>query len=297
MQINFLNKQNIFSTKLNYQNNIQDLRFNSVNSDVFVKRSMSFTGKSSVKRDFIELFKTLGKSEKDFLNACLKSTKLGSGQEGSVYRIPFKNFKKYVLKVIEGFDFSSVEPIEKMTDDFPDNNFGQPIAKLGEKVLILRKLEGKTLSSLIPESPSYSHNLEQKTVDYYKMMASMPQESFDDYVKDITTLNKKNRSLDPNSGNIILKDKKFQITDTFNRSYNFLGDVLFPFFPDSRREINFSNDETEEYKKAILRKLFTAAKKNNIFHGMNDQVFWLLYHSQEGSVAEELKKLLQDYLK
>lgn len=44
MQINVLNKQNIFTSKSNYQTNMQSQRFNSIKCNAFMKNNPAFTG-------------------------------------------------------------------------------------------------------------------------------------------------------------------------------------------------------------------------------------------------------------
>lgn len=49
MQINVLNKQNIFTSKSNYQTNVQNQRFNSISNDVFIKTQPAFTSINPLK--------------------------------------------------------------------------------------------------------------------------------------------------------------------------------------------------------------------------------------------------------
>lgn len=303
MKIKIADKQNIFNPKLNCQNQTPNRCFldNSIKNDIFIKNAVTFTGKNEICNGFVKLFKPLKMSEQDFIKTCLQAKKkIGSGSEGIVYKIPIKGFDNYVLKITKEFSTENIELVGKLKDDFPKNNFGQPVAQMGEEVFILKKLNGKSLLRFLPKnSTNCNDTLKQKTRKYYAMIANIPQESFDSYVKDIITINKKNRRFDPNSGNIILnpKDKRFQITDFLNFSWNFLGDTLLPFFPDSRRKIKFSNEEIVENKKIILSKIFKAAKKHKIFYGMRDEAFEVLRNTQETPISIEMDKFLDAYLK
>ncbi|MCB0354525.1 MAG: hypothetical protein KDD64_13400 [Bdellovibrionales bacterium] len=155
---------------------------------------------------------------------------LGEGMNCHVFRIP--GVQAYALRLpkriarLEGRDsFSEVE------DPFPDLNFGQPVGRF-RNALIIKRAPGVSLSQF--------RDQEQRQIDCQKRfeeLADLPDRSFQLFVAAVSALNAKNLLLDSlHSGNVLLDKSGLLLTpiDFEKRpeagSLNSLSDVANALF-------------------------------------------------------------------
>ncbi|MEI8378135.1 MAG: hypothetical protein WCF95_06320, partial [bacterium] len=134
---NYLNKPHISKSSATSKNHYSEIK--PMSSD-----NVSFAG-GDVGSKFVSSFKKLNISEVAFVKKCLKAEELGCGTFSTVYDIPMDGFEDYVMKVSNDFNKKSIAKLEKVKNYFPHRNFGQPVAKMGEDISILRRSKGLTL--------------------------------------------------------------------------------------------------------------------------------------------------------
>lgn len=281
--------KNLFSSKQSrYETSgFSDIK-NQQNSSV---DQISFCG-ATIYDKFRKSFKALNISEVDFIKKCMRrNMQIGIGGHGDVFKIPIKGFENYVLKVFR--ERREIGKLEKVKNDFPNNNFGQPIAKFGEDYQILRKINSTPLSRY--NEPFYDMELKDKAERYYKLLSNLPQKSYNNFIKQIKIANKQGYIFDPgNLGNIMIKGTKLSILDLNKHPReNMLGDPLYAIFYNG---VYFTNPQILKNKLSILGKLFKASKKENLRYGMADEAYWVVFHSEENVFKNKMDNFLEKYL-
>ncbi|MBQ3640441.1 hypothetical protein II906_00680 [bacterium] len=143
---------------------------------------------------------------------------VGEGKYNKTYELP--NTDKFLLKISKGINSDNVSEfqtgIKKEEDLFPKLNVGQSIATIGECMTLILKQKGCSLS--IP----YTHrsNLTQEDIDKYMSditrLSNMPQESYNNFAREIKELLKQGCYLDYfNSNNIMITPDEINIVDIF----------------------------------------------------------------------------------
>lgn len=262
----------------------------SENTNNKINYQLTFTG-VTLYQDFATKFKKLQISETDFIKQCMNKRPIGKGQEGYVFNIPIIGFENFVLKKTPGRN--AIGELEKIQNEFPHQNYGQAIAKMGEHIRILRRQNGPTLKKL--QKFTKRKSVEKTAEEYYQKLANLPQRTYNSYFKNIENLNQKDYHFDGgNSGNITLHKNKLNILDIQKDvRNNMLGECIYPFF----EGFYYTNPQITGNKTIILTKLFSAAQKTNVIYGMNDFAFDFLYKKEEPSIKIELNKLLEKFLK
>lgn len=238
--------------------------------------------------DIIKLFNDLKMSEGSFVDECMKHNHIGYGQEGIVYDIPFKDFDGFVIKISHDFfNNQIIKPISKVNDNFKYKNFGQPVAKIGEMISILKKAEGIPLDRL---SDSNSENLAEEVKKYYAKLSTIPQKTFDEFVSNIKFMNNNGYYFDGgNSGNVLydVQTQRFNIIDINKEKWkNSIGDILSPFFIFDKNEIETPNTKIFQDKIMLIRKIFIAAKKQKISKTKDDYLLEHLFKKFKGTSFE-----------
>lgn len=247
-------------------------------SQISPSKNSSFKGGKDLSSTFVSSFHKLNISEQKFIKNCQKTTLIGRGTEGQIYNIPFSDFSNYVMKIFSNFESQDIEPIAKIKNDFPYHNFGQPIAKIGEDVLILRRLpSGNSLDKFA------------KNKDYFEKISKLPQEKFNNFFKYVKMLNQKNYKLDGgNSGNVYLDTKLNLLPIDISQDLrkNMIGDVLLPFF-----QANLGSPHTKA-KETVIEKLFNAEKKHTFISGMRDDALTYFLRKENPETCESLERHL-----
>ncbi|MBQ8887325.1 MAG: serine/threonine protein kinase [Candidatus Gastranaerophilales bacterium] len=143
-----------------------------------------------------------------------EENKLGQGANSIVYSIP--HLDDYALKVLNKDDPNKINMSE-----FPaDVNLGQPVWQddKNPRILILKKIEGKEHSipnwSKTVNTPPLQITKEQASnfTKQLSVISNMPQETFDQFAKDVKVLSDKGYKLDSiNPNNLLVDEKKQQI--------------------------------------------------------------------------------------
>lgn len=167
---------------------------------------------------------------------------IGEGKESRVYKI--EGLDDYVVKLSKNeYDYDPewyMDPIRPCKDDFPEHNFGQPVATVGFSAKILKKVTGKEngvkswFSKFEHSTPRTREDAEKILADVTKI-ASFPQESFNKLAQEIKYLTSKGIKIDsinPNNFLIDYDKKQISLVDIENKEHknskNTMYDLLVP---------------------------------------------------------------------
>lgn len=138
---------------------------------------------------------------------------IGQGANSIVYNLP--QLDDYVLKVLNKDDPNKID-----MNEFPsDVNLGQPVwqDKNNPRLLILKKIEGNehsipNWSKTVGVPLKVTKEQSKKFAKQISLIASMPQEAFNQFAKDVKVLSDKGYKLDSiNPNNLIVDEGKEQI--------------------------------------------------------------------------------------
>jgi len=233
---------------------------------------------------FLSKFNDAKLTEDKLINTCLRTTPIGSGTEGLVFKLPIQGFDNFVLKITRNSQITGSEKLQQVKDIFPRQNMGQAIAKIGDKIQILKKVKGESLQKL-------SASGREK---YYEQMAKIPQSSYDTYAKQVKQANQKGYILDAgNAGNIMTDGTNLNIIDLQkDRGENTLGDLLLPVLA-GHQEIQ--KEKTLPNIKTVMTKIFHAGRKENFIAGMWDASGDHIQETASFSIKTFFSDLLKDY--
>lgn len=221
----------------------------------------------------------------DYLANCIEKNIIGTGQNSKVYKFTNPLMNNWVIKVeTKHNDYleSFFQGLKQLPDEFVGFNMGQPIAKIGERVKILKKIDGKPHS--IKDWSSHRRNQIPITQDDaktfladIKQIAKFPQETFDEYAQKLKLLDDKlykADSFNPNNYLIDYKNQKIYIIDAYkyapDEHLNSKFDLICPLvdFPNFERFYNVMNkDQRTDYiaiTKTLVEKCTKAAKNMGI---------------------------------
>lgn len=246
--------------------------------------SFSFTGRNESFNRILNTFCDLKLSETELVLKCICEDFIGQGGHARVYKIPIKGFEDFVLK--KERTAYNVGSLSQVVDDFPTQNFGQPVAELGKGFSILKKVPGKSLEK--HQALGYN-DVEEVTNNYYKILAGLPQDSYDGLISQIKVANGKGYKFDQgSSGNIMLNKNKLSIID-LNKSEktNTLADPLLTIF----YKLKLITPQISSYKNTILTKMLTAAQKEKFPVGSSSSSFDALLYCADDEFRLQLEKL------
>ncbi len=210
---------------------------------------------------------------------------LGSGFEGTTYSIPecdkwvIKEFKRSNLIRVNG----ETKRIIQIKDILPELNAGQAIARVEvpngprfvSQYFILKRQNGVSHGITY----KYSNDIDEINIKAHlkslKVLAELPQESFDKCIKDITYITNQGYQIDfLNPYNLMIDNKAksinfVDINDRLNRNSNQYAEVLYSLLdaafgekiiavPESK-----ASAESASLTRIIVEKYFTAMKNNN----------------------------------
>lgn len=213
-----------------------------------------------VEQNLLEKFNVL-------LKRLQKGKSMGSGIEGSVYRID----EKYVLK--SPYDLSSspmnVQINKNNLKNICPNYYGDEVAKIGD-YQILKNANPSNKSASIGTSfePSEKEILNYNNI-YLPQCAKLPQKAFDDLAKSLSALNESKLGVFDliNPNNVMLNKKSFKIIDgvfpdTGKNTFSKMIDTLL-----KKYTVGIYTDYKKELvpiRKEILKKCIIASEKNNL---------------------------------
>ena len=206
--------------------------------------------------------------------------KAGEGFLSTVYSICEND--TFMLKV-DKFQDSPLKKIslKQEKDYFPELNLGQKIASLNEFASVIIRQNGLPCGIKHFENKKYQQVTKADLpdfIDYLRKVSEFPQESYDDFEKEIKTIHKRLHMFDfVNSQNVLFeeKTKSFNIVDIIKRkTTRFLNcDLVMPMalldFQNYSRFLLLANEEQKmqifELSKRIIEKSRQAYYNQNRF--------------------------------
>ena len=214
----------------------------------------------------------------DFLTY-LSQKPIGKGTEAVTYdagkyvlRIPMyiTNNVKFRNNLAKG-----IYKYQKAQNVHGRRNFGQAIYNLVDEsksrivLSVCKKVNGFPTNDLVepPLTKKQIIKAQQTAITKMKIIASMPQKSFEKLIEDLNHLATTDFTIDPSEGNLLLnqKSKKFYIIDLRHvKKIRNIGDLILLLFTD----IPGISDNPEYYdlELKIITKLINAAKSNGVVH-------------------------------
>lgn len=238
---------------------------------------------------------------------------IGEGQESRVYKI--KGLDDYAVKLTKSeYDYDPEwykDTIKPHHDDFPNHNFGQPIATVGYSAKILKRVNGeengvKSWFSKFEHSTPRTREDAEKILNDVVRIAQFPQKSFDKVARDIkylTSQGVKIDSINPNNFLIDYDKKEIFIVDVEKKDYkiskNTMYDLLVPILDLTmfeEYEKIFNEEEMSQFLNSA-KTIYKKISKTNLPDDLNlDKKFRMnMLFSNKGirgldSVVELIKK-------
>lgn len=219
---------------------------------------------------------------------------LGQGRLSICYQIPkIEDFAlKFANKQVLTQEHLSSATLSEVVDDFDGRNFGQPVAKLGDNIMISKRVHGEPHS--IPYWYNYLFNTDAITSEQAKYfleklskVAKLKQNTYNSYAESLTYLNSKDVKFDTiNPNNILIDFKKNKIG---------LVDVQKnPYFD------NLKNTHHDMISNLLDMGLFTSfynkldtKNKNKLIHASKD----VIEKCNESSSILKMNNSKEEYLK
>lgn len=195
----YYNNRNSFNLRLYTFNN----RLSSLENREF--KQLSFQANKSInepsQEDFVsKIFKTVFENIKE-------DNLIGEGLTSKVYKFDEEDFSKYVIKVIKkGFDTHNIK-----VNEFEGMNLGQPVFKIADNILILKRKEGLPHSVLnwneIKDGVAQiTEKQAEKFCSDIEKLANMPDETYLNFASQVKYLSDKGYKIDSINPNNLLID-------------------------------------------------------------------------------------------
>jgi len=192
---------------------------------------------------------------------------LGRGGNGAVYKLDFTD--DFVVKVPEFATKSPKSgPLQKVDDIMPEANIGQPVAKMGD-YLILKKQNGfaagapdtRSRRAMTPEAAEavYARSINES--------AALPQSAYDELAVMMVQLEKRGLQFDPSKpGNILIDPaaKRFNLVDisptsSTNPRHHTVSDIIVPLM-DNYFTGSVLSDKGVKYRAQLAQIIDKATK-------------------------------------
>lgn len=221
--------------------------------------------------DFTAKLNTSGYTMQEVLERAVKQENfIGSGIEGSVYKIPVPKMEDYLIKVPKKHSGKVKGELVTIEDPLPEINVGQSVAKIGE-ITVIKKVPGETY---LPSLGTYLRQSPKQIITQYKhatvLAAEMPQEGYDNLAKLLLELDQKGIRIDNAPGNLLIeKNKSFNPIDLHYNTNNEhsghnVADTLQILLRDYHNFTEHLTPKMAESLHTIVMKTFTAAKKEGL---------------------------------
>lgn len=225
------------------------------------------------------------KEPEDFYSICIEENLIGTGANSRVYKFSHPSLESWVLKVDTkhgGIESNNARSIEKVDEEFAGVNMGQEIARLGKNVTVLKRITGSPHSIenwSVHRSKNAKITSEMSTsfLKSVKKISEFPQETFDDYAKELKVYEDngyKADSFNPNNFLVDYQAKKIHIIDAYkydvDANMNTKYDLICPLLDYTNYEQfyqSMSDVQKEEFvdiTKAISEKCSIASEKLGI---------------------------------
>lgn len=260
-------------------------------SDIVVLscKKTSFSGLQKLTSIGFEDFeKQLSKSKislNDLLrNNVKKENLLGTGAYSRVYSIT--GIDDYVIKVFKDKTQNlknKTYKIEPENNPFEDKNIGQPIAKIADGILVLKRQHGeehsiKNWSERIKDPNTLTKQDAKKFLSDVQKIAHMPKSTFKDMAETIAIAQKNNYKMDsinPNNLLIDYKRKSLNLVDLYridrpdfqqNSATDMISGLLdFTLYADYHKLLDSKEQKSlVKASNTIAKKCFNAAKKASL---------------------------------
>jgi len=167
--------------------------------------------------DFTFKLKQSGMTAEKLANSATRQENLrGEGRCSKVYNIPHEAFYNYVIKVYKDKKFMN----EVRINDMPKMNLGQPIYKISDTTLVLKKLGGEehSIPNWSDKNSTYIPSREEagQFLSNLQRINSMPEETFVDFaerIKYAAQYDYKTDSINPNNLLIDYENQKISFVD------------------------------------------------------------------------------------
>jgi hypothetical protein len=155
--------------------------------------------------NLVQTMRTEGITTADLAASVKPIQRIGVGTNSEVFSID--KLPEYVLRKPLKTPVATDKELVEVTDIFPGTNVGQPIAVTGN-LQVLQRQHGEALK-FAPFLGQYERTwaLRRQT----RMLANLPQESFDDFAQTLKQLNDRQLFFDPHGGNVILDKNRLKL--------------------------------------------------------------------------------------
>lgn len=236
-------------------------------------------GEKNIESPYVLCYNYLVKLTNLEILTYLSKKPIGKGTEAITY-----DADKYVLRVPRrikiGTRFrnslkNNVYKTQKAQNVHGRRNFGQAIYNLIDEsksnivLSICKKVDGFPTNDLVKSPLSQKQILiaQQKAIIKMRIIASMPQKSFENLIEDLNHLANTDFTIDPSEGNLLLntKSKKFYIIDLRPvKKIRNIGDLILLLLTDIPDMPE--NKEYYDLELKIITKLINAAKSRGLTH-------------------------------
>ena len=213
------------------------------------------------------------KSADSVLLNCTEKNFLGSGANSNVYKFTDEKMENWAIKVLKcPKENSNSLELTKIEDRLIEMNMGQPIAKFGERILILKRIKG--IAHAIPEWASrgkynikYTQQEAENLVSQMKKIADFPTSSFDNYAIKLKLLDERGFKMDSfNPNNILVnhKTKELSIIDYYNSATDTGGNTVYDLIApltDFKNFGDYYSKLTKESQKKVKNIILTLNNK------------------------------------
>ena len=216
---------------------------------------------------FLQNFYRSG-ARKNLQGQCIEQNLLGKGANSEVYKFSAPSMSNWAIKIDYDKrnrvapDFSA--QLTRVEDEFPNINKGQVIAKIGDRISILKRIDAEPHSIKFWSTRRGEKNFDitkeeaEKFYDDVIKIASFPQESFNQYAGEMKEWHDKGYKLDsfnPNNFLINYKKKQIHIIDAYKYNgenrWNSRYDLICPLLDYANFEQILSKLPEEKHKSLI----------------------------------------------
>ena len=224
---------------------------------------------------------------------CIEENIIGTGQNSIVYRFSMPEMKNWAIKISRHpdevkygitapVDYSFGKPIVEIPDSFNGLNMGNPIAQIGERITILKRIHAKphSIKDWSAHARAGKEITQAETIEFLedvKKIAQFPQQSFDDYALKLKAIEQKGYKADsfnPNNVMINYETKEISIIDYYEYKIdayrNTKYDLICPLVDYSNFSRFYEKMNPQQQKELvsttgiIAKKCTKAAQKHNI---------------------------------
>lgn len=208
-------------------------------------------------------------SIKDLITNISSNPPDGRGGNANFWIIPNS---PYGLRIVRRNSSSNQPNLQSTDDPFPDENFGQAIAKLSDNITIVKLQQGSPLGLKHGAWRNEEDGL-RKEIQSFKakliQTASLPVESYVKLIQQLQYINNKGYTMDPSKpGNLLIDNTGFHLVDLnqSNSGYrNDPGEIIIMAMGGNYYFSQYLSEDQEAIKAAqlVIKKCEQAAAMAN----------------------------------